>query len=96
MLMFLFVFSSRLSLTLLIWPFTAVSLSLSHTCPLSLSLCSCPVPPFVPLRGAVQENGGLSPAAGRGRHGEDARARLEVCVHVPAGVLQGSGHQGPG
>lgn len=44
----------------------------------------------------VQETSGLSPAAGCGRHGEDAWARLEVCVHVPAGVLQGSGDEGPG
>lgn len=44
----------------------------------------------------AQETSGLSPAVGCGRHGEDARAGLEVCVHVPAGVLQGSGDEGPG
>lgn len=51
--------------------------------------------PFPRWPGA-QETSGLSPAAGCGRHGEDAWARLEVCVHVPAGVLQGSGDEGPG
>ena len=43
-----------------------------------------------------QETSGLSSASGCGRHGEDARAGLEVCVYVPAGVLQGSGDEGPG
>lgn len=43
-----------------------------------------------------QETGGLSAAAGCGRHGEDARAGLEVCVYVPAGVLPGPGDKGPG
>lgn len=54
--------------------------------PLSLSTC----------RVWGQETSGLSPAVGCGRHGEDARAGLEVCVYVPAGVLQGSGDKGPG
>lgn len=54
----------------------------------------CPLPP---TRWAwVQETSGLSSAAGCGRHGEDAWARLEVRVHVPAGVLQGSGDERPG
>lgn len=44
----------------------------------------------------AQETSGLPPAVGCGRHGEDAWARLEVCVHIPAGVLQGSGDKGPG
>lgn len=43
-----------------------------------------------------QETGGLSAAAGCGRHGEDARAGLEVCVYVPTGVLPGPGDKGPG
>lgn len=60
--------------------------------PFSLSF-----PPLLPLcRVWPQERSGLSPAVRCGRHGEDAGAGLEVCVHVPAGVLQGSGDQGPG
>lgn len=55
---------------------------------------------FLPSPGLVwrdgQETGGLSPAAGCGRHGEDARTGLEVCVYVPAGVLPGLGDKGPG
>ncbi|XP_017162196.1 smoothelin isoform X2 [Poecilia reticulata] len=45
---------------------------------------------------SIKETSGLPPAVGCGRHGEDARAGLEVCVHVPAGVLQGPGDEGPG
>lgn len=44
----------------------------------------------------VQETSGLSAAVGCGRYGEDEGARLEVCVYVPAGVLQGSGDKRPG
>lgn len=66
--------------------FISVHLGLPSS-PTSLSSCSlC----------RVQETSGLSPAVGCGRHGEDAWAGLEVCVHVPAGVLQGSGDEGPG
>lgn len=43
-----------------------------------------------------QETSGLSSAVGCGRYGEDEGARLEVCVYVPAGVLQRSGDKGPG
>lgn len=43
-----------------------------------------------------QETSGLSAAVGCGRYGEDEGARLEVCVYVPAGVLQGSGDKRPG
>lgn len=53
-------------------------------------------PPPPPADCGKQETSGLSSASGCGRHGEDARAGLEVCVYVPAGVLQGSGDEGPG
>lgn len=59
-----------------------------------------PPPPHLspppPADCGKQETSGLSSASGCGRHGEDARAGLEVCVYVPAGVLQGSGDEGPG
>lgn len=57
---------------------------------------SCPRPLPPPCWVRAQETSGLSPAVGCGRHGEDARAGLEVCVYVPAGVLQRSGDEGPG
>lgn len=59
---------------------------------LRLSFLSSPPPADC----GKQETSGLSSASGCGRHGEDARAGLEVCVYVPAGVLQGSGDEGPG
>lgn len=68
--------------------------------PLSSPVFPGPFCPFRPTSGTVwhdgQETGGLSTAAGCGRHGEDARARLEVCVYVPAGVLPGPGDKGSG
>lgn len=67
---------------------------------LRLSFLSSSSPPISllppPADCGKQETSGLSSASGCGRHGEDARAGLEVCVYVPAGVLQGSGDEGPG
>lgn len=75
----------------------SLSSSLSSSLLLCLGLPSSPHPsPSQPAGCGGQETSGLSPAVGCGRHGEDARAGLEVCVYVPAGVLQGSGDKGPG
>lgn len=88
----LFVLSSSYLYFLLLLFFVSICLDLPFFPVLILPHLSTPSPCWV----RAQETSGLSPAVGCGRHGEDARARLEVCVYVPAGVLQGSGDEGPG
>jgi len=51
---------------------------------------------LAPLSPCPQEARGLSAVAGRGGHGPDARARLEVCVHIHSGILSLPGPEGAG